>query len=121
MREPRSSPPKTTLGERAQSILNEGVGFVPDKPKRVVTPRVPGTATGTWQERDVAKRREKRLKFKAERVMVDGHMVHPDAPHGSSMGTSVYCCCCTICRKANADRMRSYNHKKRAKAKNDKQ
>ncbi len=33
----------------------------------------------------------------AERVLIDGRLVHPRAPHGTTNGYSYYSCRCTAC------------------------
>ena len=44
---------------------------------------------------------EWRKHYAAQRVMVDGKMVHPDAPHGTITGYSSYSCRCPKCSAEN--------------------
>jgi hypothetical protein len=42
-----------------------------------------------------------RIKRRDERVMVDGHWYHPEAPHGTASGVQYFGCCCQRCRDFN--------------------
>jgi hypothetical protein len=59
-----------------------------NKPKR--DPNAPKRTQKEW-----------RAELAAERVMVDGKMVHPNAPHGTITGYSSYSCRCQPCRTEN--------------------
>lgn len=52
----------------------------------------------------------------AERVAVDGRMVHPDAPHGTGNGYSAYRCRCELCTTAGVIRAQEYQDRMAAKA-----
>lgn len=41
-----------------------------------------------------------RARRRAERVMVDGHWVHPNAPHGTPSAFKNFGCWCDLCRAA---------------------
>lgn len=46
-------------------------------------------------KRDYIARRRSRLR--AERIVVDGHLCHPKAPHGTRQGRVYYGCECALC------------------------
>jgi hypothetical protein len=60
-----------------------------------------------------ADRRERR---KTERVLVNGQLIHPDAPHGTDTGYTEYRCECDPCQAAHAAKLAQYRANKRARA-----
>lgn len=49
-----------------------------------------------------ARRRRLRRARRAERVLIDGRLVHPKAPHGTAGGMQNWGCQCDPCRTANS-------------------
>lgn len=47
-----------------------------------------------------ANKRRSRDNLLAERIEIDGKMIHPRAPHGTVKGCRYYCCCCQPCNDA---------------------
>lgn len=58
-------------------------------------------------------RRESR---RAERIMVEGRWVHPDAPHGEPSSYKNWCCRCVPCGEAHRVEQRARRARKRAEA-----
>jgi len=58
-----------------------------------------------------AKRRAKR---KAERIEVDGRLIHPDAPHGTDYAYTDFGCHCVPCSAAHAKALADTRRKKAA-------
>ena len=57
-----------------------------------------------WRQRAKRISQERR----AQRVMKNGHLVHPDAPHGTSIGVKSYGCSCDACRGWATGKSREY-------------
>lgn len=57
-----------------------------------------------------AQRRARRL---AERIEVDGRLIHEDAPHGTNLAYTEFGCRCEPCTGAHAAKLRSDRDKKR--------
>lgn len=59
--------------------------------------------------------RDRRERRRAERVMVDGRLVHPDAPHGEPRAQKNWSCQCLPCTDANARLVREQRARARAR------
>lgn len=60
-------------------------------------------------EETKARRKALRAQLKSERTPVDGKMIHPDAPHGTSTGYVMYSCRCQPCLDTEKQRYRARN------------
>lgn len=49
-----------------------------------------------------------RARRKTERILVNGKLIHPNAPHGTLTGRTNYSCQCDLCNKENSLRSRQY-------------
>lgn len=59
-------------------------------------------------------KRAQRWEHMAERVLVDGHLIHPSAPHGTRNGYGFYGCRCSSCRAINTQTLRDYRRRRAA-------
>lgn len=138
------TPPPPSLSERAKKILEEPSYSRPateldEELKRVAKvtptkkPRAPrkqverakrrvwnedGSKMTTEQRKQYlreykAKQREERY---AQRVLIDGKLVHPDAPHGSQHAYSAYGCKCVPCTDNNAREQRELRARRKGMA-----
>lgn len=60
----------------------------------------PAPMRATGADNPAESSRERRVRLRAERVEVDGRLVHPRAPHGTRNGSAHYGCQCEPCAAA---------------------
>lgn len=90
-----------THAERVREVLAErGVAEVA-VPKAISMEAVVRTTTT-----------QRRAYRRGERIEVDGRMVHPEAPHGTDLGYTDYCCECGPCKAAHTAKLAEYRAKK---------
>jgi hypothetical protein len=52
-------------------------------------------------------------RLRAQRIMVDGVLIHPRAKHGTVYGYNRFSCQCRACRDANRERQRQWRAARR--------
>lgn len=55
-------------------------------------------------------RAERRRLKAAQRVLIDGRLVHPDAPHGTASSYANFMCRCEPCTDAQAAQIKSWRY-----------